>query len=260
MFINNYTIKKEEQNYTVTVSYDNGRHLYVGPAYEEIEEVENGVITKLKIPEKPIEAGSVIVLGDYKFKANYITKIDNGASLFYNISICKKLSKTSSFLMPFLGFNRQHFNWDKTFINSFLYKDEDKEPFIYLFYRFDKSEKGIKFETDNLLKNPNYVSCTEVDDFTTLYKFNIPKDFEKDTSILLKGKYSLISEEAKKRILKFHDVTENSILGMILYKHESRRLALEKELEVEIPKGSELCDPFYENQETFYGEQYRIKD
>ena len=47
---------------------------------------------------------------------------------------------------------------------------------------------------------------------------------------------------------------------MILYKHESRRLALEKELEGEIPKGSELCDPFYENQETFYGEQYRIKD
>lgn len=256
---------------SVCVSVQNPRIVSISPIGSEYEILdENGKLVGLDYQ------------GDIQFRLNDILKIDKQAYkiLFiekeespklggpaYLLRTQKKLSKTSNFIMPFLGYNKVHFRWPFEFTNAFIGTEENADygDSLYLLYRFNGSI-GFTYFEEKLKQHKDYENSFDIDPYQVLYKFKLPEEFQEDIDKILRGKYSTISLKAKMRILEFHQTIPEGPLGQILNKSEQRRLELEKDLNkgikgkhTVIPKGQELLDIFNIDEEIFLN-KYIIQD
>ena len=125
------------------------------------------------------------------------------------------------------------------------------EKVLYLWYKYEASIEMEEFE-DKIKKHSQYICTIDVDQYHVLYKFSIPDKFKNDYSLIMEGKYSYVSEEAKERILNFHSASENTPLGKILNRDSSRREKMESELGISIPKEADLHDPPYIKDEIYF--------
>ena len=155
-----------------------------------------------------------------------------------------KLSKSSQFTLPMLGNSREYFKWNTSLCNVFLgTEDGSIKNRILLLYRMNTSKEYLEFEA--MLENhPMYVKSHAYDVYHDLVEFRVPERFKEDYTLLINGKYSQISEELKKRIVKFHYLTSNSPISQVIHKSETRRKKLEKDLKVDIPEDLDLLDPY----------------
>lgn len=161
------------------------------------------------------------------------------------------LTKSSIFILPFLGKSRSQFKWKDGFMNCFIGKeDEGYDDHIYLWYRYEPSVEMDQFETF-LMTHANYVSHEDVDKYHVLYKFEVPDEFKRDYRLIKSGKFSKISEVGKQRLLKFNKSGESSPLSKILYKHPDRKKKLEKDLGVVLDRDAELHGIFDEEKEIY---------
>lgn len=143
----------------------------------------------------------------------------------------------------------------------------------YLFHPSHSSDKyiGITFKS-SILKNPKFINdiqnlilndaFVEIEENKNeiLYLFEFPEKYFQEYFKFLKGKYSQFSRRSKEIILRFWTenqiVDEKSIYNLIyikqvLFKDEKLRLQLEEELNVRIPKGTELGSIVDLNDEIF---------
>ena len=253
-------INCEKSGKTVVLMAQSARRLQLSPIYKNGEVYENGELVGMDFDgDFSIKVGEVAVIGRQKYKINKVSKImsTNGAHITGYYLHIAELNKSSMFIMPFLGYKRDYFRWDKEFVNCFVgTEDEGSDYTIYLWYKYTGSVEMEALEA-KLKGHSNFEKIIDVDHYHVLYKFSVPERYLDDYMLILEGKYSLISEEAKERILDFHSSSRERPLGKILYKDPERRKLMEKELQTTIPEELDLYDPFYEKDEVFFN-SYRI--
>lgn len=245
-------------NTTLTVKVLNPRVLKAFPVQKECEQVVNDEIVSLNFQEIQIKKGDVIKVGKQKYKIKSIIKDLKGLEgPGYYLYTHNGLTKSTTFLMPFLGGNHNNYRYKLNFVNAFL--DAELDPnnkmgeSLYLLYRFDGSLNYLSFDED-IRNHPYFEEGFEPDPYHTLYKFKLPENFKEDIELILKGKYSKISTEAKQLILNFHLSHKNRPLGQILLRSPERRKQMEEDLGHPIPKENELLSPINFRDEIYTNE------
>lgn len=142
------------------------------------------------------------------------------------------------------------------FENGYLRVLDDKAPYIendkIIALRFkwkvpNNSEDFSKYESMLLKLGENagfkLIAHYSPDNFTEMIVFSVPKEYHEIYDLIVVGKYSQLPDDYKKHILKFLGLKNDSKTAKILYKSNSYRLELSKELDCEIPKENELLSP-----------------
>lgn len=254
------SVKCEKVGKTVTLKAVTARQLHLLPIYKGGEKYdEEGNLTSIDYDgEFEVTVGDTVTVKRQRFRVHKITKMRTEKGVHVNGYYLHTavLNKSSMFVLPLLGFNRAYFRWNFDFMNCFVRTEDNKEEFIYLWYKFTPSQEMEDLE-EKLIGHPNYVDQEDVDEYHVLYKFSVPEKYKEDYRKILKGKYSYITDVAKERILDFHFSAKDRPLGKILYRDPSRRKKMESDLGVSIPEELDLHDPFYAEEEFFYN-HYRI--
>lgn len=126
-----------------------------------------------------------------------------------------KFTKTSTFIFPLLNIPKSLFyckvynSFNKLilsnrFINAYL-EDENITDYSYKEYNIflhinNYQDKNFQSFYDTLCSFPNYVEDYE-NQGNLIFVFQIPWNMLNDFDLLIKGKYSLISKEAKQLII-----------------------------------------------------------
>lgn len=197
--------------------------------------------------------------GNLKYRVNYITKLKsyiNKTSFLLHQDI---INDSCYFVLPMLDGDRNHFKFNDNFVNCYtdciFFTPNTKGDKIYILYKYIKDMDFLKFE-ESLAADCNFISKFEPDNYHTIYCLNIPKQFRNDYELIKKGKYSEISSALKERILKFHNLSNNTHLYGALYKTPKRRELIEKEYGVELTDDTELWQEFkpyvLKEKHTFY--------
>lgn len=234
----------------------NERLIILNPIHSDFENKdEKGNIIELNYNNNyKVQLDKVITLKEkYKYKISSIIRDDRGfAGPGYYLYTHKKITKSTVFIMPFLGGIKSNYRYDNEFINCFIGTEEEGDYgcSIYLLYRYSGNLDFAKFES-SLIQHELFEEVIEVDKCQSLYRFKIPEDKKEDINKLIDGKYSTISNDSKERLLKFNNAIKNGPLEQILYKSEDRRLLLEREYECNIPIDNELHSKFIVEEELF---------
>ena len=73
-------------------------------------------------------------------------------------------------------------------------------------------------------------------------QFKVPEGCENDFQKFCEGKYSQMSHSYKLKVLTFHGLTKDTLIGKVLFKSEDRKKQLELDLGSSIPDDVELYD------------------
>lgn len=129
-------------------------------------------------------------------------------------------NKTSIFVLPFVFNSRKDASFvDKGgyFMNAFVdcqFSEKKDGNSIFVLTKFIKTDRYKEVE-DYFVNHDQFIKVIDADPNYVIYEFAIKERFSNDLKILLNGKYSKISEAAKKRILSFH---EKHMDGLIAHK------------------------------------------
>jgi hypothetical protein len=168
------------------------------------------------------------------YKVNYLEMYKN--MLFIHEF---KSNMSTKYILPLLGFNKDQMLIGLGLINCYLghynYKHDPGE-YIYLIYKHSPT-KFYQIFSDAIKKQRNFSYMEkDKDNRFDCFVFKTNPLFVEDVNILLTGKYSKISEDAKTKILKYHgSLHQDNELNQILYKGELRKTQLEKTLNCKIP-------------------------
>jgi len=188
--------------------------------------------------------------GTYKtyYKCNYIYKEDH-----WKIRINEfEENDASVYILPLLGLQKDNLLPQSNFINCYIQHYEYKHnlgDYIYLMYRYIPVPYYAKFITALQKQEDCVFYQKDKDKRFDCFGFKTKEKFKEDINLILKGKFSHISEEAKGLILSFHSQTNpETPLSQILYKGVLRRNELEEALGLTLP------------EDVDYGEMPKISD
>jgi len=141
-------------------------------------------------------------------------------------------------------------------ITSYLYDVNFPEINIEniegLFLLFSWSENSVhKLYEDTLIQSSHITKHYDVDHKHYMVYFKFPEEIKLDIRYIMNGKFSRVSDETKKVILKYWQSAQNSKIYGILTKSAKYREKLEDELNVKIPIDAELGDRLNSHEETF---------
>lgn len=245
--------KNSEGEYLRLVK-ENPRRVYVLPGIRGAEEVEDGKIIRLKYENGPtLAVGEQFKINGSNFKPLVIKQEFAENELIGHSLYSQKLTKTSNYIMPFLGDTALKWRWNKNFVNAFLgIEGEDTvNEHLYLQYEWSGGKDFVDFEGE-LQKHPLYEETIDIDTNNMLYKLRFPEEYLEEINRIILGNYSKIKEKNKEKILKFHGTIDiETVISQIIYKSEARRRSLERDLKVKIPPSAELFDRFNFEEEMY---------
>lgn len=149
----------------------------------------------------------------------------------------KKKNKSSEFILPMLGGNKDLFLYNSLLINCYIGTSEDKNC-IVLVYKDSNSIIFNKFERA-IIRLRSFLKAYDTKKYV-VFVFRVPIYYREEYTKFTAGKYSKFSLEYKLQILEFHDQEIEDRLGQILFKSEDLRSKMENRLDAEIPVHSEL--------------------
>jgi len=181
----------------------------------------------------------------YSFRINHIIYENN------QIYLAETLRNiTTRFILPVLRKSKEEIGLHYL-LSSYLFTNKDKSGrYLYLWYRYvdDPEYKALE---ENLKQNQYFVKMYDITKDTTLFKFAIPAMFLEGIKLIRDGKYSKITNELKRTILKFNEAGLNSDLGNILYRNSEAVKELENILGVQIEEDMDIFKKMSEENETF---------
>lgn len=189
--------------------------------------------------------GTTTEIKKIKYKVNFIEKIIVGKTIYYDVHMAKR-TKSSIFVMPMLGGNKNLFFWDRLFVNAFIETSEEKNC-ISLLYRWSSDPLFIKFEKA-LSKFKDFRKKYDPDPYYVLFVFDIPKNNKRNYKLFKEGKYSKLSKLYKLSILDFHDLEMDSEVAQILFQSPKRKKVMEDKLGVTLEDNSELLSIINEDE------------
>lgn len=206
---------------------------------EKIHNVTTSLTCKYPECEYTIKLGDTVRPSTKSpYRVNLIRPgINLGKTVCYDLSVAK-LTDSSIFIMPLMGMNRKLMLWDSLFVNAFCATDDD-EDCIALLYRFSGTPKFTKFESA-LCSFRNFRKRLDPDPYHVLFVFDVPPDAKDSYDAYMDGKYSLIDDIWKLKILEFHDFDIDGHTGKILFQSDDLKQQLEEQLDVVLPYKAEL--------------------
>lgn len=191
--------------------------------------------------------------GEDPFKTVYpINSIHPNLEGKYNyIASVEENNKANKFILPSLGQNSAYFSCNTYMINSYITGDH---KYLMVRYRFSISNDYTKLEKE-LSKHNLYQGFYDVDNFSVVFKFGIPKEFHKDIETFLEGRYSLMSDRLKNKIKIFYSSNSKpellSNIIHVLERNEKLRKRYENKLGIKISEKSELESKPNKDQEIW---------
>lgn len=185
-----------------------------------------------------------------KLKSNLAIKAEYELLLFPQ-------TKTTSFILPLLQFPSYNDLEPLSFANSYVYcegYEKDTES-VYLLYRFNKYLIDFEYK---LMSTPGFIDKEDLHSDYVMYRFKIQGKYKKDYEHFLNSRYSLMSKEAKTKIMKFYGFKEGGTMHGILHRTPEAKKKLEDTLSVRMNGGApvhlsmeaELYSCIDENTET----------
>ena len=215
----------------------------------------DGVIYSLEGPDGIIiSVNNTTEIKKIKYKVNFIEQTIVNKTIYYDICMAKR-TKSSIFILPMLGGNKNLFFWDRLFVNAFIETPEEKDC-IALLYRWSSDPLFIKFEKA-LSKFKDFRKKYDPNPYYVLFVFNIPKNYKRNYKLFKNGKYSKLSKAYKISILDFHDLEISSEVGQILFQDPKRKKVLEEKLDAILEDNSELLS-IIDNDEIFNIKKYEL--
>lgn len=110
-----------------------------------------------------------------------------------------KQNISTLFLLPGIQIRhdlKQKF-YQNGFVNSYLYCSQLTYPFnvVYLVFQPYEFDAGFLHFTTELQKNPNFLEIIDAGHNRVMIVYRVPRKFNKDYELFLKGKYSKLSAE-----------------------------------------------------------------
>lgn len=192
---------------------------------KEVNSIESSEIKSIIYQNVTLEKGETISLkiGDFdiNYKAN-VMMIDKRDNRIINVfeSI---YNNATTFALPLLFDSRELASYVEfkdgyytgylvnTFIAcSFISKRDNNS--IYLLLKFSKSDR-YKSQENYFIKHKNFIKNIDINHNYVIYEFSIPQKFRRDYKLLLEGKYSKLSNDAKKQIREFHNGSKEAELA-----------------------------------------------
>lgn len=164
----------------------------------------------------------------------------------------KERNKSYIFLPPMLDIDPV-FMQLHLLLNTYIINDDlpDVKNSLFLHYEYQDMDGSFARLENNLKANPSFRGMYEPDRYTTIFYFHIPEKYYPDYLMFMASKYSLMSEKAKKRILRFYNLGNGSQVYKVLYRDKQRRRELEEELDVELPPDAEVASAVDFSKETY---------
>jgi len=141
-------------------------------------------------------------------------------------------------------------------INTYLFDinkpDLNIENIDGLFLLFKWADNSIHKQYEQSLLNSAFIrDHYDIDTESYMTYFKFPVDIINDIDLIVKGKYSKLSIDSKKAILKYWGMGMGSEVYSILFKVEGRKELLEKNLGVTLSEDAELGSMLDYDSETF---------
>ena len=171
----------------------------------------------------------------------------------------KEKNKSLVFLPPMLEIDPV-FMQLHLLLNVYIASDDlpDVRNCMFLHYEYQDLSGSFARLENSLKEHPDFRGMYEPDKFTTMFYFYIPEKWYTDYLVFLNSKYSLISESLKNRILKFHNLGNQSTVYKVLYRDAEKRKELEEALDIKLPESAEVASAIEFSKET-YSEAHKIK-
>lgn len=178
-------------------------------------------------------------------------------------------NKSKTYLLPLLS---ELVNFDFRFFenlkDTFIFDDTGtyKDCLLILHDFSFKNPEYTKYE-HKLIECEYFVDFVDINN-QVLYIFKFPEEYMEEYNAYKEGKYSKFGKDAKELVISFYTRVYRGNLGAInflikvkqvLFKSDTLRKKLEKELKVSISEEAELSDPLDITKETFKLKQY-LKD
>ena len=206
-------------------------------------------VMSIDLPDgRNFTVGQTAMFNQIPYKINTIEKHQTSE---YSLKVANR-TKSSLLLMPMFNGDKRLYMYDKLLLNCFLGKNLDT---LVLVYRFSGESTFLRFESA-LRSFKNFKLAEDPNEYCVKFEFNVPNKLLKDFDHFIEGKYSKLSTDYKMQILKFHKLDIQSQVASILFKSESRRLALNKKLGVELDENAELLSIIDLEREIFNLEDY----
>jgi len=169
-----------------------------------------------------------------------------------------KLNKTSNFILPLVGYS---FSFFKPFLHNAYIGDtciSRKYPYcVYILLKFS-GHKQFSIVEKTLLGNARCKSHYDLHGGShVMFILEVPKKYKDDYSLLVSGKYSKISSEAKDLILEGRTTVQNtagkvefSLIHKILHKDEELKQWWEKRVNANLNE-QEVWSILHSMEEVF---------
>ena len=184
-----------------------------------------------------ISKGQIVTVKKKNYKVNIIKKAYKRKVLYYDLKVAEK-NKSAIFITPMLGGTRKLWMYDQLLVNTFIGTKGYVGNNIVLLYRQSTDPIFVKF-IKTLQKFSNFKDITLYDDYIVVV-FRVPKAHLDNYKKFKLGQYSQMSSEYKLKILSYHDMDIDNIIGQILFKTGDRKKKLENRLGVILDKEAEL--------------------
>lgn len=206
-------------------------------------------IMSIDLPDgRNFTVGQTVLFNKLPYKINTIEKHQTSE---YTLRVANR-TKSSSFLMPMFKGDKRLYMYDKLLLNCFLGENLDT---LVLVYRFSGDSTFLRFESA-LKSFKNFIKTEDPNEYCVKFEFTIPNKLLTEFDYFIEGKYSKLSSDYKMQILKFHNLGIQSQMAEILFKSESRRIALETKLNVKLDIDAELSSIINIKKEIFNLEDY----
>lgn len=171
-------------------------------------------------------------------------------------------SDTAMMILPFNGSTRKELEWSNYLINAFSFREgyDDNDRIWVLFRRPLSEDRKYENVMDLMRTNEDCIGEEFLGSEYHMFTMLIPEEFKEDADLILQSDFSKITESAKRRILRFHNIQDdNNKLKLQLYKNPILKKKIEKDLNVKIPFDAELRSSIETDRETFFN-SYIIDD
>lgn len=252
------------KNEIYDVTFMNAFVLHFKVSTDTVPHFNGESISGLKYNNKRViwEKDTIFCKNKGWYQVNSINLVEKYEKYHLYAANVMERSDTSMMILPFNGSTRKELRWGEYLVNAFSFREGfDDNDRIWVLLRRPLNNNNEYQNVVNVLReceefvDEEYIG-TEFHMFTLL----IPEDFRDDVDLILRSRFSRISEQAKRRILAFHNIfDDDNKLKLQLYRHQVLRDHMEKNLQVRISPDAELRDPIKTDRETFFND-YIIED
>jgi len=198
---------------------------------------------------KVISLGEKFKIGKKEYKINIIEKKKIKNILYYNLKTSIK-TKASLFVAPMLGGEKKLWFYNQSMINTFIGIKNELEDKIVLLYKNSNDPLFTKFK-HTVQKFKNFYEIRDIDPYHILIIFDIPKAQRRNFKLFKEGKYSKFGENFKLKILSYHKMNVDNMVGQILFKTLGRKKQLERKIGMYLPDDAELYSIPEKHEEHF---------